>query len=188
MNQTAQPTTPNHQPTPTTSPTPVITQPEPEKDLYTWQAPSRPFKKRNREFYTTIGALVILLSVILLFAKEFLLIGVILSFGFVAYVLASVAPEDVKHTLTNKGVRSAKKLYLWSELGRFWWDDKWKQKILHIETKDAFPGRIQLLLGKGNEKKINDIISKYLIKEKPEPTWLDKSSKWLQEKIPLENE
>jgi predicted DNA-binding transcriptional regulator len=90
-------------------PIPVVSQPEPEKDLYSWTAPSRPFKKRNREFYTTIATLVILLSVILLFAKEFLLIGVILSFGFVSYVLATVPPGKVSHRLTNKGIRTGEK-------------------------------------------------------------------------------
>jgi hypothetical protein len=49
----------------------VVTQPEPEKELYGWSAPSRPYKKRSREFYSTVAALVILLSVIFMFAKDF---------------------------------------------------------------------------------------------------------------------
>ena len=63
-------------------PMPVVAQPEPEQSLYSWKAPARLYKKRSREFYSTVAALVILLSVILMFAKEFLLIGVILALGF----------------------------------------------------------------------------------------------------------
>jgi hypothetical protein len=169
-------------------PIPVVSQPEPEKELYTWQAPSRPFKKRNREFYATVGALVLLVSVILLFAKEFLLIGVILSFGFVTYVLSTVPPQTIKHRLTNKGIRSADKLWLWGTLGRYWWENKWHQPQLLIEAPNLFPGRLTLLLGSGDKKAINNLVSKYLVNQKPEPTSFDKATKWLSEKVPLESD
>jgi hypothetical protein len=169
-------------------PVPVVSQPEPEKTLLTWQAPSRPFKKRNREFYTTVGALVILVSVILLFAKEFLLIGVILSFGFVTYVLATIPPETFTHSFTNKGIRTGGKLYLWYTLGRYWWETKWHQKMLHIEAPGQFPGRLTFLLGQTDKKDLDSILTKYLVHQKPDPTWFDKASKWLQEKVPLETE
>ena len=130
----------------------------------------------------------ILLSIILMFAKEFLLIGVIVSFGFVAYALASVKPEKVKHVMTNKGIRTGGNIYVWQVMGRFWWDEKFKQEFLNIEVAGQLPGMIQLLLGNGDKKKIEEITSKYLVKEKPTPTWFDNASKWLQDKVPLEAE
>jgi hypothetical protein len=173
---------------PTKEPIPVISQPEPEKELYTWQAPSRPFKKRNREFYTTVGALVILISVILVFAKEFLLVGVILSLGFVTYVLATVPPTAIHHRLTNRGVRNMDKIWLWQQLGRYWWETKWGQPQLLIESPTQFPGRLTLLLGQGDKNAIDNICNKYLVHQKPEPTWFDKASKWLSDKVPLESD
>ena len=167
-------------------PMPVVAQPEPEKELVTWKAPSRLFKKRNREFYSTVAALVILLSVILLFAKEFLLIAVILSLGFVSYALASVEPDTVTHTFTNKGIRTGERLYLWSTISRYWWEDKWSQKVLNLENPGQFPGKLILILGKGDKKKIDSILTKYTVKDKPLPTPMDKAAKWLQEKVPLE--
>lgn len=169
-------------------PVPVVTQPEPEKTLYSWTAPSRLYKKRTREFYSTIAALVILLSIILFFAREFLLIAVILAFGFVSYVLASVEPEDIEHTLTNKGIRTHNKLYRFQEISRYWWEEKWQQHLLHVEVPSQFPNKILLLQGSGDKKKVEDIIGKYVIQEKPDPTWLDKSAQWLQEKVPLETQ
>jgi hypothetical protein len=169
-------------------PMPVVTQPEPEKELYSWKAPSRPYKKRSREFYSTVGALVILLSVILMFAKEFLLIGVIVAFGFVAYALASVKPELITHLITNKGVRTLEKLHPWTWMGQFWWEEKWKQHVLHIRVPGQFPGELIMVLGEGEKERIDQIMSKYLIKQKPEPTWFDKAAKWLQEKVPLESD
>lgn len=177
-------------PSPATAPEPipVVSQPEPEKELYTWEAPSRPFKKRNREFYTTVGALVILVSVILLFAKEFLLIGVILSLGFVTYVLATVPPHPLTHRLTNKGIRTTDKLFLWPTMGRYWWESKWRQEMFLVEVPGQFPGRLTLLLGKGDKTTIDKVMDKYLIKQKPPPTWFDKAADWLTKKVPLETD
>ena len=170
-------------------PVQVVNQPEPEKTLLSWKAPSRLYKKRDREFFTTTGVIVALLSVILLFAKEFLLIGVILSLAFVAYSLASVPPSEVEHVITNKGIRTGGKLHSWDVLGRFWLETKWKQEVLLVENYVGFPARLMLLLSSGIDKKqLTKKLSARLIKEKPKPSSVDKAAKWLQEKVPLETE
>lgn len=166
-----------------------VKQPEPETTLLKWQAPSRLFKRRDREYFTTIGVLVILLSVILVFAKEFLLVGVVMALAFVAYALASVPPEIVEHTISNKGMRTGGKLYEWEQFGRFWFEEKWKQRMVVVEHLNGFPGQLTLLLSDElTNDRIEDIIGRYLINEKPLPTVLDKAANWLQEKVPLESE
>ena len=112
----------------------------------------------------------------------------IVSFGFVTYVLASIKPEKVTHLLTNKGIRTGEKLFFWPTMNRYWWEEKWHQKLLHAQTPDQFPGSVILLLGDGDENQIEEVIGRYLVKEKPTPTWIDNASKWLQEKVPLESE
>ncbi|OGV90621.1 hypothetical protein A2783_05650 [Microgenomates group bacterium RIFCSPHIGHO2_01_FULL_45_11] len=169
-------------------PSRVVVQPEPEKTLLTWKAPARLFKKRNREYYSTIAVIVVLLCVILLFAKEFLLIAVILSLAFVAYVLASVAPSEVEHKITNKGIRTGERFYLWSMLGRFWFEDKWGQEMLLVENLSGFPGRLTFLLAVEIKKEeLEKILSARIVKEKPALTAIDKAAKWLQEKVPLDS-
>lgn len=169
-------------------PQPVVAQPVPEKTLLTWKAPARIFKHRSREFYTTVGALVLLLSIILVFAKEFLLIGVILAMGFVSYVLASIPPEQITQIITNKGIRTGEKLYPWETLGRYWWQEKWHQTYVNIESPGRIPSTLILLVGEGNKEDIDRVVKTYLIMEKPSPTWFDNAAKWLQEKVPLESE
>ncbi len=170
------------------SPQPVTVFKEPLRDLLVWKAPARAFKKRNREYYTTIGAIAFLLIVILLFLKEWLLIGVIISLGFVSYVLASVPPQEEEHKITTRGVFTGGKRYDWNGLGRFWFTEKWGNKILNIETGLAFPRRLMLLLGSQKKKDIKNALEKYLVFEKPEKTIIDKASAWLQKKVPLESE
>ena len=71
--------------------------------MLSWEATVRPFKKRDREYYSTIAAIVFLLAVILLFLKEWLLIAVMVALMFVAYVLATVVPEKTTHEINTRG-------------------------------------------------------------------------------------
>jgi len=169
-------------------PEPVTIVQEPLKDLLAWKAPARPFKPRNREYYTTIAAIVFLLAIILLFMREWVLIGVIISMSFVAYVLSSVPPEEIENKITTRGLVSGGKRYDWNLLYRFWFTQKWGNEILNIETKLAFPRRLMFIVDKSAKEKIKSLVEKYLIFEKPEKTFMDKASAWLQAKVPLETE
>ncbi len=170
------------------TPQPVTIMPEPMKNLLVWRAPARSFKPRNREYYTTIAAIIFLLAVILIFLQEWMLIGVIVSLGFLAYVLSSVQPQEVENIITTKGIIIEGKRYDWNILYRFWFSQKWGNEILNIETRLAFPRRLMLLLGKTNKQKIQQVLEKYLINEKPSKTFIDKAALWLQKKVPLESE
>ena len=156
-----------------------------EEDLYAWESPSRPFKKRDREFYSTIAVIVFLVSLILLFAGQFLLIAVVVSLAFVSYVLASVPPENVAHRITTHGLHTGTQFFFWEEMGRFWFTTKYKHDLLHLEIA-KFPGRAILLVDPEEKMKVRTILAKYLVQQTPLPTFLDKSADWLQEKVPLE--
>ncbi len=156
------------------------------KTLLTWKSPARPFKKRDREYFTTIGAIVFLLAVILLFLKEWLLIAVIIALMFVAYILSSVPPEETEHKITTRGVFTGNRHYDWENLNKFWFSERWKQAILHVETKLRFPGQLTVLLGETDKEEIEKALSKYLTLEQPEPTWMDNAADWLAKKVPLE--
>ena len=168
------------------SPTEVTMVPPPAKDLLEWEAPARPFKKRDREYFTTIGAIVFLLTIILFFLKEWLLIGAIIAFAFLAYVLASIPPEKVKHKITTRGIITAGKMHKWPTLSRFWFSEKWGSKILNIETLFAVPRHLTLLLGSQNQEKVKGIVEKYLVEDRPPANFLDKAGNWLTKKFPLE--
>lgn len=158
------------------------------KTLLSWEAAVRPFKKRDREYYSTIAAIVFLLAVILLFLKEWLLIAVMVALMFVAYVLATVVPEKTTHEINTRGVVTGGKTYKWLELRRFWFTQKWGEVILNIETNLRFPGRLMMLLGTEEEAKIKALLEKQVQYEVPETTFMDRSAKWLSDKIPLEKE
>lgn len=158
----------------------------PSKYLLIWRAAERPFKKRNKEYFSTIAAIVFLLAVILFFLKEWLLIGVIVSLMFVSYTLATVSPEKITYKINTRGILIADKLYKWQQLVSFWFSKKWDSHILNFETTNIFPKRLQLILENNNEAEISKIIEKYLTKEKPKEKAFDKIADWLEKKVPLE--
>ncbi len=169
-----------------TKPAEVTVVPPPLRDLLVWEAPARPFKKRDREYFTTIAAIVLLLAVILLFIKEWLLIGVILALMFVSYALATVPPAKVTYKITTRGVTIDDKHYSWQQLYRFWFSETWGNEILNIDTYMIFPKKLQLMLGANKQDEVQAIVEKYLSLEKPKKSAIDKVSSWLQEKVPLE--
>ena len=162
-------------------------QPLQEQVFLEWQAPSRPFKKRNRKYYTTIILIVVLISLILLFAGQFLLIAVMISISFLSYVLSSVQPETVVNKVTTFGLRNDNTLYHWEELGRFWFSSKYNQRLLHVETSRV-PNQITLVIHPEDETELTEFLTSVLVFEVPQPSLLDKAATWLEEKIPLDSE
>jgi len=179
-------TAPKKVESPTAPAQPAYEKPRILEVLLTWKAPNRLFKRRGREYFTTAAAIAFLVIVILVVMREWLAILVVAAFYFANYVFGTVAPEEVEHQLTNRGVNSGGKSYGWEEMVRFWIEEKWGQKVLYIDTKMRFPKRLVLLLGEVESKKIEEIVVKYLPLEEPQKTWMDNASVWLQEHIPLE--
>ncbi len=160
------------------------------KTLLTWEAASRPFRKKDRSYYTTLGIIVILLVLILLLAKEFLLIGTILALAFVSYVLAFVPPHDVKYRISTQGVTIGDDFYFWHLLDAFWFKEKENHKILIIQTKFRFPSQLMLVLDsqEGGEEKIKKLVARFLpFVEVPYKSWMEKWTEGLQKNFPLEN-
>ena len=158
-----------------------------EQILVSWTSPARPYKTRTREFYTTILSIAFLLGVILLLLKEFLLIGVIMAFAFLSYVLATHKPENVNHQITTKGIISDGKLYDWDTFTNYWIEKKYSQEVIIVKTKTSIPGIILMVIDPKMKKDIVDSVTKYLPQDKPDDNFVSRASSWLSDKVPLEN-
>lgn len=166
---------------------PGFSKPMKEEILLQWTAPSRPFKKHNRQFYSTIGVIAGLIALILFFAGQVLPVAVVIAVVFLTYVMNSIEPGDVVHKLTTYGIRVEDELYYWEELGRFWIKEKFDQPVLYIEV-GRFPSRLTILLGKISKEDMTLILDEVLLNEEPPPTSYEKAAKWLHEKIPIDLE
>lgn len=157
------------------------------KILAQWSSPARPYKERTREFYTTILSIAFLLGVILLLLKEFLLIGVIMAFAFLSYVLATHKPDNVTHQITEAGIVTDNKLYKWDELTQYWVAKQWDQEVIMVKTLKTIPGLLVMVTSSSHKASILKSLEGKLPEEKPADSFVDKASRWLGDKIPLES-
>lgn len=156
-----------------------------EEELLVWISPSRLFKKRDKEYFTNIIAIVFLFCVIFVFAREFALMAAAISILFLVYVLATVPPEDIKHRLTSMGLESAGHYYRWEQFVDFWFEEQWGQ-VMVVFRPVAGP-RMIILLGSESKVKVKAIIAEFIpFREEPVKSWVDNAANWITDKIPLE--
>ncbi len=158
---------------------------QPEKELLKWTAASRPYKPLDRQLFATGVIIAILVSIISAFAGEWMPIAVIIAMVLAYYMWSTVPPEDTEYTITTRGIRAHRQLYLWQALTRWWLEDTGGHKILVVDTPLNFPKRLHLGLGSQDADQVANIMSKYLLQEKPAETALDKAGRWLADKFPL---
>ena len=132
------------------------------KEIFSWEAPERTFKKRSKEFWTTLISLVFLISLILFFAKEYFLIATIFALVFLYYVLSTRPPQNIIYKITNQGIFLAEAKYEWPVLRSFWVENYEGQPVLNISTYLNFPKRLILPLGEQDEKTMRQILENFL--------------------------
>ncbi len=158
-----------------------------EKTIFSWKAAERLFHKRDREFWTTAITILILVSLILILVKEFFFIAALVALVFVYYALSSVPPEEVTIRLTNKGFHFGDLPRMDWEVILFFWEKKqFGQEQIFFKTALRFPGEFSFIVPEESLEKVKEILSRYIPEREESPRFLDKTSKWLAEKIPLE--
>ncbi len=125
------------------------------KVIYEWKAPTRVFKKWEREKLYTVFLWLIVIIVILLFFKEYATIFIIFALGFVIYAMVSYPPESIDHIITEDYVVWFEKKYYFEDLEDFWFSKRSDQLILNIETKYNLIARLVYLV---NEKEKEDLL------------------------------
>lgn len=161
----------------------VVVRREPERDLATWVAPSRPFKRRDRQFYVTVFAIAGIISLILFFAEGFMPVLLIISLVFLYYVLSTVEPEKIEYKITSKGVKIAEKRTDWQFLTRFWFTKRFDDELLIFDTV-LIPGRIELVIKSEIKEVLRKEISAYLPYEEAPASGLDKITEWAAKVLP----
>jgi hypothetical protein len=157
-----------------------------EKILFEWEATERSFKKRDKDFWITAVAILILFSVVLIFIKEFFLVVALVSILFLYYVLSTVPPRMVKNKITNRGIKLEEANYDWRILLRFWFKKSLNSELLEFETNLRIPRQISLVINENDKEKIKEIVLKKLPLIESSPNFVDKLTKKVGNMLPLE--
>jgi len=149
---------------------------------FSWTAPMRPFKKRDREFYVNLFSIAGLLGVILFFIDGWMPVVLIVSLIFLVYVMSSIEPEKIQYRIEEKGLFIADKSIDWEKIIRFWLSKRYNSNLLVIETA-SFPGRMEYVINAADKEKIRKAMSSYVIEEETPPSNIDKATLWFSDKL-----
>ncbi len=159
-----------------------------EPEALEWSAPGRPFQRRSKQFYLTALLIMLFVEIILFLFSEYLLMFVVLSLVFVAFVLAAVPPKNFHYRISSEGITVEDRFFLWKELYDFYFKQRDGVKTVHVRTQAYFPGELILTLGDIEQEKVKKELIYYLpFREYVKPTFVEKSGDWLAKNFPLEN-
>lgn len=157
------------------------------KAIISWKSPVRVFKARSKKYFTKVALYGLIFVLAAIAFGEFFLVGVIIAVVFVVYVLATAAPETIEHEITNMGIISGGRPFLWEELDSFWFDKRGDDRMLLVQTKLHFPTRLIILLSTVSERTLLEILEKHIhYHSAPVHTLLDKWAHQLQKRINLD--
>ncbi len=161
----------------------VVVRREPERDLVTWIAPARPFKRRDRQFFVTTFAIAGIVGLILFLAEGLMPVLLIVSLVFLYYVLSTVEPEKIEYKITTKGIKIAGKRTEWQYLTRFFFSKRLDSDLMVVETV-SIPGRIELVINSEVRETLKREVSAYIPYEEVSATGLDRFTDWFAQKLP----
>lgn len=157
-----------------------------EKVLFEWEAPERAYQKRDRDFWITAIAILVLVSVILFFVKEYFLIVALGSVLFLYYVLATVPPHRITNKITNRGIYFGSLRYEWIDLENFYFKKNLSNDEVLFGTMLRFPRQIAMVIDATDRDKIKAIVVKKIPFMEASPRFIDKLTKWFADRLPLE--
>ena len=158
-----------------------------EKVLFEWVAAERSYKKRDRDFWITAISILVLVSVILIFIKEFLLIVALMSVLFLYYALATVPPKETTYKITNWGIYFGEARYAWDNFEKFWFSKSLGSDMINLGTVLRFPRSISMVINIKDQDKLKEIMVKRIPLIESSPNFIDKLTKWAAERLPLED-
>lgn len=157
------------------------------KAIISWKSPVRVFKARSRKYFVKVSLYGLIFVLAAIAFGEYFLVGVILALVFVVFVLALAAPDTIEHKITNMGIVSGGKAFLWEDLDSFWFDKRGDDRLLVVETRLRFPSRLFILLTNVSDRTLLELLEKHIhFHHGPVHTLFDKWANYLQERINLE--
>lgn len=157
------------------------------KTLLSWHAPGRPFVKRSREYYATSLLIALLIEVLCFFFAQYMLMLLIASFVFVAFMLATVPPHDFRYKISTEGITVEDHFYLWQELYDFYFKKINGMTVLQMRTVALIPGELTITLGEISPDHLRQVLLPFLpYREVTRKNITEKAGDFLSKNFPLE--
>jgi len=158
--------------------------------IFSWKAPLRPYKKRGKMVLRFYLALSLILSLIVFFFGDKILLIPIWAVSFLFYVLTITPPPEVENKITVFGIETAGITLRWEALSHFYFKKRFGYNILTVVSQPPYFYHAYLVLpNEETKKKLISLLSKHLIyQDKPQIGFIDKIAGWFSDLIPDDEE
>jgi len=158
--------------------------------IFMWKAPLRAYKKRGGYILKFYIAVFLLLSFIVFFFGDKILIIPIITLFFLFYILTITPPPDVENKIIAFGIETAGITLRWEFLSHFYFKKKFGQDVLTLVSHAPYFYHTYLIVPDDTIKKqLIDLLSQHLVyMEKPQQGFTDKVVDWLSNLIPDDEE
>lgn len=158
--------------------------------IYRWRAPLRPYKKRSALILRFYLAVALLLSLIMFFFGDKILLIPIWALVFLFYVLTITPPPEVDNKITTFGIEAAEVTLRWEFLSHFYFGKRFGFYTLTVVSRAPYFYHAYLVVpNKEIKNKLILLLSEHLIyQEKPQRTFVDRVVDWFSNLMPDDEE
>lgn len=166
-------------------------QPHPNPQvMYSWKAPLRAYKKQGGKIMRFYIVLCILLSLIVYFFGDYILLIPIWSLLFLFYVLTITPPPDVENKITQFGIETGGITLRWEALSYYYFSQRFNFDVLTIVSIPPYNLHTYLIVPNEEIKEnVMTLLSQHIMfQENPRRTLTDRMTDWLTQLVPDEEE
>lgn len=158
--------------------------------VFLWKAPLRAYKKRGKSILRFYIALSFILSAIVFFFGDKILLIPIITLFFLFYVLTITPPPEVENKITTFGIESAGVTLRWEFLSHFYFTKKFGFDVLTLVSHAPYFYHAYLIVPNHEIKNsVMKFLSEHLVyMEKPQRGFTDKLVEWFSNLIPDDEE
>lgn len=158
--------------------------------VYSWKAPLRAYKKSNKKVLRFYIAIALLLTIIIFFLGDRILIIPIWSILFLFYVLTITPPPIVENKVTKFGIETAGITLRWDVLSHFYFTERFGFTVLTVVTNAPYNFHSYMIIPTESIKKtvMKILVEHIVFQDKPALTFTDRMIHWLSYLIPEEDD
>lgn len=155
-----------------------------------WHAPLRAYKKQSKHVLRFYVALATILSVIVFFFQDYIVLMVIWSMLFLFYQLTVTPPPVVTNKITAFGVESGGVQLRWEVLSHFYFTKRFEFEILTLVTQGPYPFFSYFVIpDQKTKEEVMHVLSEYIMFVPDPPiTITDRLINLMSQLIPTDDE
>ncbi|MCA9371840.1 hypothetical protein KC726_02985 [Candidatus Woesebacteria bacterium] len=154
--------------------------------VFLWKAPLRAYKRQSKKTLRFYLAVALLLSIIVYFFSDPILILPTWGALFLFYTFTITPPPIIENKITKFGIETAGITLRWDSLSHFYFKELFGFTVLIVVTDPPYNLHSYLIIpNKEIEKKVTKILVEHIIfQDKPQKNLTDKMIDWLSFFIP----